>query len=91
MLDDWTLQGLATVVLVVDQDVLHRMEEGAELRREGFHVVEAATVTEAITLLQSRAVDIVLSQLDLEGSETLRDWVHYRRPSTAIVWDHETE
>jgi hypothetical protein len=48
-------------------------------------------VTEAITVLQSRAVDIVLSQLDLEGSETLRDWVHYRRPSTAIVLGHETE
>ena len=91
MLDDRTVQGPATVVLVVDLDVLQRMDEGAELRREGFHVVEAATVTEAITLLQSRAVDIVLSQLDLEGSETLRDWVHNRRPSTAIVWGHETE
>src|SRR5204862_6475894 len=70
MLDNWTVQGLTTVVLVVDQDVLQRVEEGAELRREGFHVVEAATVTEAITVLQSRAVDIVLSQLDLGGSET---------------------
>jgi PleD family two-component response regulator len=59
MLDDWTVQKLATVVLVVDRHLLQRMEEGAELRREGFHVVEAATVTEAITLLQSRAVDIV--------------------------------
>ena len=54
MLDDRTAQGPATVVLVVDLDVLQRMEEGAELRREGFHVVEAATVTEAITVLQSR-------------------------------------
>ena len=86
MLDDWTVQGLATVVLVVDQDVLQRTQEGAELRREGFHVVEAATVPEAITVLQSRAVDIVLSQLDAEGSQTLTDWVHNRRPSTAIVW-----
>jgi PleD family two-component response regulator len=91
MLDDRTVQGPATVVLVVDLDVLQRMEEGAELRREGFHVVEAATVTEAITVLQSRAVDIVLSQLDLEDSETLTDWVYNRRPSTAIVWGHETE
>jgi DNA-binding NtrC family response regulator len=91
MLDNWTVQGLTTVVLVVDQDVLQRMEEGAELRREGFHVVEAATVTEAITVLQSRAVDIVLSQLDLEDSETLTDWVYNRRPSTAIIWGHETE
>ena len=91
MLDDRTAQGPATVVLVVDLDVLQRMEEGAELRREGFHVVEAATVTEAITVLQSRAVDIVLSQLDLEDSETLTDWVYNRRPSTAIIWGHETE
>jgi DNA-binding NtrC family response regulator len=91
MLDDRTIQGLATVVLVVDQDVLQRLDEGAELRREGFDVVEAATLTEAITVLQSRAVDIVLSQLDLEGSETLTDWVHNRRPSTAIIWGTEAE
>ena len=47
--------------------------EDAELRREGFDVFEAASVTEAITVLPSRADDIVLSQLDLEGSETLTD------------------
>jgi hypothetical protein len=91
MLDDWMVRGLATVVLVVDHDVLQRLEEGAELRREGFDVVEAATVSEAIMVLQSRAVDIVLSQLDLEGSETLTDWVHNRRPSTTIIWGPEAD
>jgi len=75
-----------TVVLVVDQNVLERSAAAAALRCEGFEVIEAADMGEAITVLQSRAIDVLLSQLDPVSGERLMQWVQERRPATEVIW-----
>ncbi len=75
-----------TVVLVVDQDIFQRSAAAAELRREGFDVIEAADMGEAVTVLQSRAVDVLFSQLDPVSGERLMQWVKERRPATEVIW-----
>jgi DNA-binding response OmpR family regulator len=57
----------SAVVLVVESDVLRRHEMAARLRRGGFEVFEAADAAEAITVLKSIVVDVLISNVDLRG------------------------
>jgi DNA-binding response OmpR family regulator len=55
------------VALVVESDVLRRHEMAARLRRGGFEVFEAGDAAEAITVLKSIVVDVLISNVDLRG------------------------
>jgi DNA-binding response OmpR family regulator len=57
----------SAVALVVESDVLRRHEMAASLRRGGFEVFEAADAAEAITVLKSTVVDVLISNVDLRG------------------------
>jgi CheY-like chemotaxis protein len=73
-------------VLVVENNVLERMSKAADLRRQGLEVFEAADMTEAITILKTIAVDILISDVSLIDGTALARWVQERQPTTQVVW-----
>src|SRR5262247_906112 len=67
------------VVLIVEDDVLLRLITAADLRHAGFEVLEAANAAEALTVLNSVAVDALISDVNLPGNLNglgLAHWVH---------------
>jgi DNA-binding NtrC family response regulator len=74
------------VVLIVDNDILQRLSKAADLRRQGLEVFEAADKTEAITVLNKIAVDILISDVSLIDGTALARWVQERQPTTQVVW-----
>ena len=74
------------VVLIVENDVLERLSKAADLRRQGLEVFEAADMTEAITVLNKIAVDILISDVSLIDGTALARWVQERQPTTQVVW-----
>ena len=57
------------VVLVVEDDVLLRMDALQMLNDAGYQVLEAAHADEAITILQARLdITIVFTDIDMPGS-----------------------
>ncbi len=72
-----------TVLLVDDDaDVLGVIEAG--LSDFGFEVITAANAHEAIALLQTRAVDALVSDIDLPGMSGIELVAHVRRTGPAI-------
>ena len=74
------------VVLIVESDVLERLSKAADLRRQGLEVFEAADMTEAITVLNKIAVDILISDVSLIDGTALARWVQKRQLTTQVVW-----
>ena len=74
------------VVLIVENDVLERLSKAADLRRQGLEVFEAADMTEAITVLNKIAVDILVTDVSLIDGPALARWVQERQPTTQMVW-----
>ena len=74
------------IVLIVENDVLERLSKAADLRRQGLEVFEAADMTEAITVLNKIAVDILISDVSLIDGTALARWVQERQPTTQMVW-----
>ena len=77
-------------VLVLDGDVLVRMPVVQFLRDCGYRVVEAATIDEAIAILQKTniPVDVVLSDIDIPGSMNgfgFAQWARSIRPELKIL------
>jgi CheY-like chemotaxis protein len=77
-------------ILVLDDDVLVRMPVVQFLRDCGYHVVEAASTDEAITILQNTntPVDVVLSEIDIPGSMNgfgFAQWARSVRPELKIL------
>lgn len=58
-----------TTILVVEDDVMVRAMWGEELRGDGFTVVQAANVDEAVAVLRSPTrVDIVVTDMQMPGA-----------------------
>ena len=77
-------------VLVLDGDVLVRMPVVQFLRDCGYRVVEAATIDEAIALLEKTNIplDVVLSKIDIPGSMNgfgFAQWARSVRPELKIL------
>ena len=77
-------------MLVLDDDVLVRMPVVQFLRDCGYRVVEAATIDEAIALLQKTNIplDVVLSKIDIPGSMNgfvFAQWARSVRPELKIL------
>ena len=57
----------AGVVLIVEEDVLLRLITASNLREAGFEVVEVANAAEAVIVLNSMAVDVMLTDVNMRG------------------------
>ena len=76
------------IVLIVENDVLLRLVTASNLRELGFEVFEAADAVEAVTVLNTIAVDAVLSDTCIPGRMdgfALARWVRERRLDTRII------
>jgi len=58
----------APTVLVVEDEVLIRMTLAAVLRDEGFTVIEACDADEALLALAATSIDLLLTDVRMEGS-----------------------
>ena len=61
------LKSSSAVVLIVEDDVLARATRAASLRDCGFEVYEAATAAEAVAILNTVAVDALISGINMPG------------------------
>jgi CheY-like chemotaxis protein len=55
-------------ILVVEDEILLRMAAADEFRRQGFTVFEAGDANEARDILESEAVDLLFTDLQLSGA-----------------------
>ena len=77
-------------ILVVDDELLIRMNVSDFLQDCGFKVLEASNADEAIRILESDAVvlDLVFSDVKMPGTMDgfgLAQWVRARRPKIRVV------
>jgi CheY-like chemotaxis protein len=79
----------ARCVLVVEDEVLVRMSVGSYLRECGYHVIEAKTADEALTVLETNtAIDIVFSDIQMPGTMdgfALAQWLQRERPAIRVL------
>ena len=77
------------VILVVEDEVLIRMPLAEHLRDCGYRVWEAASVSEAKSVMNSAPrVDLVFTDVNLIGGEngfTLANWVREHHPTTKVL------
>lgn len=77
-------------LLLVEDDVLVRTTVAMMLEDEGFHVVEAATASEAQGLIQGGLnASVMVTDVDLGAGPSgpeLADWLHGQRPDLAIIF-----
>src|SRR5580704_17809284 len=59
---------VAPVVLIVENDVLLRLVTASNLRDAGFEVIEAANPAEALRILDRIPVDVLFSDIDMQGN-----------------------
>jgi DNA-binding NtrC family response regulator len=83
------MPGARTTVLIVEDDVLLRMDAMQMIEEAGFEVVEAATADQAITILESRLdIHVVFTDVDMPGSMNgikLAEAVRGRWPPIKII------
>jgi CheY-like chemotaxis protein len=75
-------------ILVVDDEPLARCLVSDELRSQGFKVLEAGSAPEALTVLDSVRIDLLLIAVDLSGTRSGLDvarLVHGRRPPVQVI------
>jgi len=72
------------VILIVEDDVLLRLITASDLRHAAFEVLEAANAAETLTVLNTVAVDALISDVNLPGDSNglgLAQWAQRRRPT----------
>lgn len=78
-----------TTVLIVEDDVLLRMDAMQMIGEAGFEVVEAATADQAIAILEARLdIHVVFTDIDMPGSMNgirLAEAVRGRWPPIKII------
>jgi CheY-like chemotaxis protein len=76
-------------LLVVEDEVLVRMDIAAYLRSAGFRVLEAGNAYEAIDLLNADpTIELVFSDISMPGSLTgvdLARWVRHKRTGVHVL------
>jgi two-component system, response regulator PdtaR len=84
----------ASVVLLVESDVLERVPKAVHLRTAGFNVVEAADCEEARRVMDSVPVNIVFADLSMpdktNGLAFLR-WLRKHHPNIEAIITSETD
>jgi CheY-like chemotaxis protein len=82
------------VVLIVEDDVLLRLITASNLREAGFEVVEVANAAEAVIVLNSMAVDVMLADVNMPGKMNgldLAKWVHSHGRDIRIILTSDAE
>jgi CheY-like chemotaxis protein len=78
-----------STILVVEDEILIRMNVSSYLRDCGYIVIEAVNADEAIIVLQSeQAVDLILSDVQMPGSMDgfgLAQWVRKNRSGLDVI------
>lgn len=75
-------------VLLVEDEVLVRMDVADALRADGWHVVEAGTVADALATLEAGSFDLVLTDVHMPGGSSgleLARIVAQNRPEIKVV------
>jgi CheY-like chemotaxis protein len=76
-------------ILIVEDEVLIRLDVSDYLRQCGYRVVEAGNASEAIAILQSgQRIDLVFSDVQLPGSTdgfALSRWVRAHQPEIEVI------
>jgi CheY-like chemotaxis protein len=76
-------------ILVVEDEILIRMDLADYLRECGFLVIEASNADEAMAALQSgRQVEVALSDVHMPGSMDgfgFARWIRANRPDTKVI------
>jgi CheY-like chemotaxis protein len=75
-------------VLVAEDEVLVRLSIAAELRNEGLDVLEAANAEEAISILKTLKVDVVITDMNMRtpvDGLAVASYVRAHCPGTALV------
>jgi DNA-binding response OmpR family regulator len=88
--DDRSASEIApSVVLVVEPEILVRLVVADYLRECGYKVIEAVTVDDAVTVLESgKKIDIVFAEVRLSGSMDgfgLAKWVREKHPGVDVM------
>ena len=79
---------LSPSVLVIDDDPDMRRVLRDFLVRGGYQVIEAATGTAAILLIESERIDVVILDKEMPGLNGLDvlSFLHHRRPTTPVIF-----
>jgi CheY-like chemotaxis protein len=75
-------------ILVVEDEVLIRLDVSEQLRSSGFRVVEAKSGDEAVALLENARIDAIVTDLRMPGSIDGRElvlWTRIRCPTAKII------
>jgi len=75
-------------VLLVEDDVLVRLDLAQELRARGVAVIEAMDVQQATKVLESaRRIDLVFSDVQMPGAMdgAVLAWIRLRRPGVKVM------
>lgn len=75
-------------ILVVDDEILIRLNIADYLRECGYRVLEASTAAEAVDVLATNAVDLVFSDVQMPGDMDgfgLARWVRQHRPGVRMI------
>jgi CheY-like chemotaxis protein len=79
----------AVTILIVEDEILIRMDLADYLRECGYQVIEASNADEAMAVFQSgRQVGIALSDIQMPGSMDgfgLTRWIRANRPDTKVI------
>jgi len=82
-------RGAAKTIIVVEDEVLIRLEIADYLRDCGYHVIEASNADEALKVLRSdTAVDLVFSDIQMPGAMDgfgLARWIREHHPGTKVI------
>ena len=90
-MNDNSQPGAPDTVLVVEGDVIARLGIAEYLRHCGYHVIEAVSAAEAVTLLTMKpsiTVRAVLSAVEMDGPMDgfgLYRWVRANRPEVEVL------
>ncbi len=76
-------------ILIVEDEVLIRLDVADYLRECGYRVIEVGNASEAMAVLQSGCrIDLVFSDVQLPGSSdgfTLSRWVRTHQPEVKVI------
>jgi DNA-binding NtrC family response regulator len=82
-------QAAPATVLVVEDELLIRMDIADYLRERGYHVVEAGSGDEAVVALKADiGIAVVFTDVSMPGSLDglgLARWVHRERPGLGVI------
>lgn len=68
-------------ILLVEDEVLIRMDVAYSLRAEGWHVVEAGTAADALAALARSTFDVLLTDVHMPGAQSGLDLIRLARSS----------